>query len=45
MESKHDLFMVSTRHDDSLTPNGKPMVVEDYNKLKEFVDLSDQISA
>ena len=44
-KTKRDLFMVSTRHDDSLAPNGKPMVVEDYNKLKGFVDLSDQMSA
>lgn len=36
--------MLSTKHDDSFGIR-KPLVIEDYNKAKTFVDLSDQMAA
>ena len=44
-KDKRDIFMLSTKHDGVLSRNGKPQVVEDYNKVKGFVDLSDQMAA
>ncbi|VDL71409.1 unnamed protein product [Nippostrongylus brasiliensis] len=44
-KDKKDILMMSTKHDASFHQNGKPMVVVDYNKMKGFVDLSDQIAA
>ncbi|EYC08312.1 hypothetical protein Y032_0066g3692 [Ancylostoma ceylanicum] len=35
---RRDVLMLSTTHDDSRVGQGKPKVVEDYNKAKLFVD-------
>ena len=37
--------MLLTKHDGSVGMSNKPTVVEDYNKMKGFVDLSDQMAA
>ncbi|KAE9546596.1 hypothetical protein FO519_010192, partial [Halicephalobus sp. NKZ332] len=44
-KDKRDIFMLSTKHDGSWNNERKPLVVEDYNKMKGFVDLSDQMAA
>ncbi|WKY06417.1 hypothetical protein Q1695_006534 [Nippostrongylus brasiliensis] len=44
-KDKKDILMMSIKHDASFPQNGKPMVVVDYNKMKGFVDPSDQIAA
>ncbi|KAK5967175.1 hypothetical protein GCK32_000188 [Trichostrongylus colubriformis] len=36
---------VSMLHDDSRSKSNKPRTVEDYNQVKEFMDLSDQMSS
>ena len=42
---KRDVFALSTLHDDSRTPQGKPKMIDDYNQSKIFVDTSDQMCA
>ncbi|VDO83279.1 unnamed protein product [Haemonchus placei] len=44
-KDKRDLMMISTSHVGERGSSNKPKVVEDYNKLKGFVDQSDQLSA
>jgi hypothetical protein len=44
-KDKRDILMLSTKHDGSSSTRNKPQVVEDYNKMKGFVDLSDQMAA
>ena len=44
-QDKKDIHMMSTKHDASCHPNGKPLVVADYNMMKGFVDFSDQMAA
>lgn len=47
--NKRNLYMISTMHNGAVSENGKPKVVETYNKrkcfMKCFVDLSDQMAA
>lgn len=42
---KKEIYMLSTKHDASCHPNGKPTVVADYNRMKGFVDPSNQMAA
>uniref|UniRef100_A0A0N4WU61 DDE_Tnp_1_7 domain-containing protein n=1 Tax=Haemonchus placei TaxID=6290 RepID=A0A0N4WU61_HAEPC len=42
---KREIYMPSTRHDGSCGVNEKPKVVDDYNKMKGFVDHSDQMAS
>ena len=42
---KRDIFVISIKHDDSLSQNGKPNIVHDYNSGKMFVDISDQMAS
>ena len=44
---KRDIFALSTLHDDSRVDQGqgKPKIIEAYNKSKLFVDTSDQMAA
>ncbi|VDL83170.1 unnamed protein product, partial [Nippostrongylus brasiliensis] len=44
-KDKREIFMLSTSHDNSFNDKGKPTVVEKYNQMKAFVDLSDQMAA
>lgn len=40
-KDKRDIFMLSTKHNDELNRQmSKPLVIEDYNKGKMFVDIS-----
>ncbi|XGW33875.1 hypothetical protein V3C99_017952 [Haemonchus contortus] len=42
---KRDLYMISTKHDATVGTSQKPEVVDDYNEMKGFVDLSDQMAS
>ena len=44
-KDERDILMLSTFHDASTSDNGKPIVVEDYNQAKLFVDTSDQMAS
>uniref|UniRef100_A0A7I4Z224 DDE_Tnp_1_7 domain-containing protein n=1 Tax=Haemonchus contortus TaxID=6289 RepID=A0A7I4Z224_HAECO len=39
------IHMLPTKHDARCQPDGKPAVVADYNMMKGFVNLSDQMAA
>ncbi|XGW14066.1 hypothetical protein V3C99_000398, partial [Haemonchus contortus] len=42
---KRDLYMIPTKHDAAVGTSQKLEVVEDYNEMKGFVDLSDQMAS
>ena len=42
-KDKHDIIMLSTKHDSGLNQSSKSFVIEDYNKGKIFVDVSDKM--
>jgi hypothetical protein len=42
---KRDVLMLSTTHDDAMSEQAKPMIVQDYNQVKLFVDTSDQMAS
>lgn len=42
---KREIFMLSTLHDNAINQDGKPVIVEDYNSGKMYVDISDQMAA
>ncbi|XGW33830.1 hypothetical protein V3C99_017916 [Haemonchus contortus] len=42
---KRDLYVISTKHDATVGTSQKPEVVDDYNEMKGFVDLSDQMAS
>ncbi|VDO25445.1 unnamed protein product [Haemonchus placei] len=42
---KRDLYMISAEHDAAIGSSQKPTVVENYNEMKSFVDVSDQMAA
>lgn len=44
-KDKRDVLMLSTMHDASVNGLGKPKVIEDYNKSKTYVDVSDQMAS
>lgn len=40
-KDKHDILMLSTKHDSKFNQQkSKPLVIEDYNNGKIFVDIS-----
>ena len=43
-EDKRDVLMLSIKHDDTHTVNNKPHIIENYNQVKGYVDLSDQMA-
>lgn len=41
---KKDYLMLSTKHDDSKTSDGTPIVVEEYKQARQFIDANNQMS-
>ena len=44
-KDKRDVLMLSTKHDDTHSANNRLHIIEDYNQVKGYVDLSDQMAA
>ncbi|KAL6730335.1 hypothetical protein Aduo_001315 [Ancylostoma duodenale] len=42
---RRDVLMLPTMHDDSANVNWKPNLIEEYNKGKPFIDISDQMAS